>query len=270
MVPDGEGVSVGVLQSKRDATRYQILVELAERQPAVSQQEVADAIGVTAQAVSDYLQELVEEGYVHKHRRGRYEVTKEGIDWLLSRTDQLRSVVQRVSEDVLGEVEIETAVATSEIGEGQTVSLTMDEGVLRAIPGDAGDATAVAVTAAKTDEPVGVTNVEGVLDYDLGRVTLVSIPRVQDGGVESVDLAELRDLAAEHDRVAVAGTEALVAAEAADLEADIRFGSPQAVQEAAMKGLSVLVLSRPDELSAHTGLLREQNIAYEVLDANVE
>jgi putative transcriptional regulator len=265
-----QGADVGVLQSKRDATRYQILVELAERQPAVSQQEVADAIGVTAQAVSDYLQELVEEGYVRKHRRGRYEVTKEGIDWLLSRTDQLRSVVQRVSEDVLGEVEIETAVATSEMSEGQTVSLTMDEGVLRAVPGDAGDATAVAVTSAESGDPVGVTNVEGVLDYDLGRVTLVSIPRVQNGGVASVDLEELRDLAAKHDRVAVAGTEALVAGEEADIAIDVRFGSPAAVEEAAMKGLSVLVLSRPDELSAHTGPLRDQNIAYEVIDANAE
>jgi putative transcriptional regulator len=266
MEPDGE--RVGVLQSKRDATRYQILVELAERQPAVSQQEVADAIGVTAQAVSDYLQELVEEGYVRKHRRGRYEVTKEGIDWLLSRTDQLRSVVERVSEDVLGEVEIETAVATSDIEEGQTVSLTMTEGLLRAVPGDAGDATAVAVTSAESDEPVGVTNVEGVVDYELGRVTLVSIPRVQNGGVESVDLAALRELATDHDRVAVAGPEALVAAREAELAIDIRFGSPGAVREAAMKGLDVLLLARADELSAHTGPLREQNIAYEVLDAN--
>ena len=45
----------GVLRSKRTATRYQILVEIADRQPAVNQQEIADAIGVTAQAVSGYL-----------------------------------------------------------------------------------------------------------------------------------------------------------------------------------------------------------------------
>ncbi|MFT4946514.1 MAG: putative transcriptional regulator, partial [Natronomonas sp.] len=31
----------GVLRSKRAATRYQILVEIAERQPAVNQQEIA-------------------------------------------------------------------------------------------------------------------------------------------------------------------------------------------------------------------------------------
>ena len=73
-----------VLASKRDATRYQILVEIAERQPAVSQQEIADAIGITSQAVSNYLQELVENDHVEKLGRGRYEVTKEGVDWLIS------------------------------------------------------------------------------------------------------------------------------------------------------------------------------------------
>ena len=32
-----------LLRNKRNATRYQILVQIAERQPAVSQQEIAPA-----------------------------------------------------------------------------------------------------------------------------------------------------------------------------------------------------------------------------------
>ena len=95
----------GVLRSKRNATRYQILVQIAERQPAVNQQEIADAIGITAQAVSDYLQDLVDHGYVNKHGRGRYEVTKEGVDWLISQTDELRQFIEHVSEDVIGQVD---------------------------------------------------------------------------------------------------------------------------------------------------------------------
>ena len=35
--PTTAGDRAGVLRSKRDATRYQILVEIAQRQPAVSQ-----------------------------------------------------------------------------------------------------------------------------------------------------------------------------------------------------------------------------------------
>jgi putative transcriptional regulator len=257
----------GVLRSKRTATRYQILVEVAERQPAVSQQEIADAIGITSQAVSDYLQGLSEKGHVTKHGRGRYEVTKEGVDWLISQTDALRSFVGHVSEDIIGQVDIETVLATTDIEEGETVSVTMQDGVLRAVAGDAGNATAVAVTDAAKGADLGITNVEGVVEYDLGDVTAVSIPRVQSDGSSAVDPDRIGGLADDHDLVAVAGVEALAAARAADVPVDIRYGSVDAVEEAATKGQDVLLLASADQLSTHTDALAGANIGYEVLDA---
>jgi putative transcriptional regulator len=259
-----------VLQSKRNATRYQILVQIAERQPTVSQQEIADAIGVTAQAVSDYLQGLVEQGYATKHGRGRYEVTKEGVDWLMSQTDELHEFVQHVSEDVIGQVEIETAIATTAISEGETVSLTMQDGALRALSGDVRNATAIAVTDANPDQDVGITNFEGIVDHDVGVVTIVSIPRVEDGGSAMVDPPMIADYTDTHELVATAGTEALAASRAASLEPDIRFGTVAAVQEAATKGLDILLLATTNVLSAHTDELREGNISYEVIDAAEE
>jgi len=261
-----ENADEGVLRSKRSATRYQILVGIAERQPAVSQREIADDIGITAQAVSDYLQDLIEEGYVRSPGRGRYEVTKEGVDWLIGRTDELRDFVTHVSEDVIGQVEIETAIATADVAEGDAVSLSMRDGVLRATPGTAGSTTAVAVTAAEAGRDVGVTDFEGVLDYDLGRVTAVSIPRVQDGGSAGVASETLLAHAGDCDLVATAGTEALVAARAAGLDPDVRFGTTQAVNEAAVRGLDVLLIAVADELSTHLDRLREETISYEVVD----
>ncbi|WP_336002672.1 MarR family transcriptional regulator [Halorientalis halophila] len=260
----GEG---NVLRSKRDATRYQILVQIAERQPAVSQQEVADAIGVTSQAVSDYLQDLIKQGFVRKHGRGRYEVTKEGVDWLISHTSRLEEYVSHVSEEVIGQVEIETALATGDIEEGQPVSLSMHEGTMQATPGSTGSATAVAVTAAEAGTDVGVTDFEGVLDYELGDVTVVSLPRVDEGGSRAVDADRVAGLADEHDLLAVAGTEALVAARDADREPDLRFGTPEAVREAATRGQDVLLLSVETELARHTDRLREDNVSYEIVDA---
>jgi putative transcriptional regulator len=256
----------GVLRSKRDATRYQILVEIAQRQPAVSQQEVADAIGVTAQAVSDYLQGLVAEGYVEKHGRGRYEVTNEGVDWLMSRTEALRDYVSHVSEDVLGRVEVDTAIATADIAEGQPVSLSMRDGVLRATPGSAGSATGVAVTSAAADEDVGVTDFEGLVDYEWGEVRVVSVPRVHEGGSRAVDADALVARAEEADLLAVAGGEALAAVSRVDLDPAIRFGVPAAVTEAAHRGLDVLVVASVTELSALTDALREGDLGYDVVD----
>jgi putative transcriptional regulator len=260
------GDRAGVLRSKRDATRYQILVEIAQRQPAVSQQEVADAIGVTAQAVSDYLQGLVAEGYVEKHGRGRYEVTNEGVDWLMSRTEALRDYVSHVSEDVLGRVEVDTAIATATIDEGQPVSLSMRDGVLRATPGSAGSATGVAVTSAEAGQDVGVTEFEGLVDYEWGEVRVVSVPRVHEGGSTAIDADALVERAAALDLLAVAGGEALAAVSRADLDPDIRFGVPAAVTEAAHRGLDVLVVASVTELSAITDALREGDLGYDVVD----
>jgi len=256
-----------VLRSKRNATRYQILVAIAERQPAVSQQEVADEVGITAQAVSDYLQDLVDEGYVDKHGRGRYEVTKVGVDWLISQTDELREFIGHVTEDVIEEVDVETAIATTDIGEGEAVSLAMRDGVLRAASGKAGNATAVAVTDAEAGRDVGITNFEGVVEYDLGTVTVVSIPRVQDGGSSAADPDRIREMGGDRDLIAVAGAEGLAVAAAAGLEPDVRFGSAAAVREATTKGLDVLLLAAADTVSQHTDRLRDGNVGYEVVDA---
>lgn len=255
-----------VLQSKRKATKYQILVEIAERQPAVSQQEIADIIGVTSQAVSNYLQELVDDDYVNKRGRGRYEVTKEGVDWLISETDALEAYASHVSTDVIDSVDVETAVATGTIVEGQRVSLTMRDGHLHARPGNDGDATAVALTAASGGEDVGITDFEGVVDYDLGMVTVVSVPPIQEGGSSRIDTAVVRSHVSDHDLVAVAGLEAVAVAEQLSVEPDIEFGTVEAVHEAALKGLDVFLLTVADQLSTHTSRLREDNVTYEVLD----
>ncbi|WP_435197359.1 MarR family transcriptional regulator [Natronomonas sp. EA1] len=261
-----EADEFGVLRSKRNATRYQILVQIAERQPAVNQQEIADAIGITSQAVSEYLRELADQEYVTKHGRGRYEVTKAGIDWLISQTDELRTFVRHVSEDVIGQVDVETAIATTDISEGETVSLSMQDGALRAMAGGAGRATAVAVTSASVGRDVGITNFDGLVEYELGTVTILSLPRVQDGGSATVTTDTLVERAAANDLTAVAGNEALAAVTAAGLDPDIRFGSATAVKEAATKGLDVLLVAADDELAPHTDALREGNISYVVVD----
>ena len=256
--------AANVLESKRAATSYRILVTVAQRQPAVNQREIADTVGITTQAVSDYLGELRERGFVDKQGRGRYEITNEGVDWLISETDTLQAFAEYVAGEILEQVEVETALAGADLTEGERVSLAMRDGVLYAEPGTGGSATAVTVTDAEARGAVGVTNVEGVIDYDLGTVTIVAVPGIQTD--ERLADETVSDLAAEHDLLAVDAPEGLAAARSAGLEPDVRFGASSAVSEAATRGLDVLLLAASRAVSTHTETLREANVDYELLD----
>ena len=260
---DGEN-SPDVLENKRSATRYQILVEIAARQPAVSQNEIADTIGVTSQAVSDYVRDLVESGYVEKRGRGRYEVTKEGVDWLISRTDDLETYLERVNSDVLGSVEVDAAIALDDVDEGIEVGIVMRDGILHANPAG-GTATAVTVTSGKKGEAVGVADFEGVVDYDAGTVSVLPVPTVTDADRPNSDVVSTR--IPEEGLVAVAGTEAYSLVSQSDVAPDIRFGTAEGVAEAGMLGLDVLLVAVTDEIPRHTSKLRDRNVPHRVLDS---
>jgi len=260
---DDEAVSPRVLDNKRDASKYRVLVEIAARQPAVSQGEIAEVLGVTSQAVSDYVRELVERGYVKKEGRGRYEVTKEGVDWLITRTDALSEFVSHVSDDVLGSVDIDAAIAAGAVSEGDEVGLAMRDGVLHALP-EGGSATAIVVTSGSAGEVVGVTEFEGVVEYDPGVVTVIPVPAITEGEPPSAEVITSR--LGENDLLAVAGTEAYACSATAGLEPDIQFGTVDGVPQAALRGLDVVLLASTDELSRHTTQLRENGVRYEVPD----
>ncbi|MFB6073314.1 MAG: MarR family transcriptional regulator [Halobacterium sp.] len=257
---------VDVLEDKRTATRFRILVEIADRQPAVSQGEVADAVGVTSQAVSEYIRELVEDGLVTKEGRSRYRVTKEGVDWLLRTAADVRRYADRVSEDVLGAVHEDAAIATDDVASGETVTLEMRSGLLHATPGDEGPATGVATTDAAVGEDVGVTGFEGIIDLDPGDVTVYQVPSVRSGGSDEVDTDRLRDAVADADLVLAAGVEAVVALREADTEPATVFGAGDVAAEAASRGQRVVVVAVADAIGRVTDPLRDSSANYRVTD----
>ncbi|MFP4590915.1 MAG: MarR family transcriptional regulator [Halobacteriales archaeon] len=260
-----------LLSSKRDAMRFQILAEIADRQPAVSQGEIAETLGVTTQAVSDHLGDLVESGSVRRGGRGRYEVTKEGVDWLLSQAETLEAYLAHVTEEVLGTVDVESALATGPIEAGQRVGVTMVEGLLHASPetGDA-PATAVAVTDAAPGEAVAVSDWTGVMDHAVGDVSVVVVPTVRARGSARVDEDALADRLEPADLVVAAGTEAVAVLRRLGVDPDVTFGTPGAVQEAAARGLSVVLVTVETRLAEHADRLRDLDIPFETVEPRPE
>ncbi|AGN02410.1 regulatory protein Crp [Salinarchaeum sp. Harcht-Bsk1] len=256
-----------VLDNKRAATRFRILVEIAERQPAVSQGEIAEAVGVTSQAVSEYIRELVDDGLVEMEGRSRYRVTKEGVDLLLRDATEVRRFVDHVTEDVLGSVQEDAAIATDDLEEGETVTLSMRDGLFHASPGESGEATGITTTAAEAGQDVGVTGFEGVVDLEPGSVTVLQIPPIRSGGSRVVDDEAVAAAVDEAELVVAAGVEAVVALRDADAEPAVSFAGGEVAAEAAGRGLDVLVAATTDAVGRVTDALRDADVTYEVSEA---
>lgn len=255
---------VEVLDNKRSATKFRVLVEIADRQPAVNQGEIASAVGVTSQAVSEYMRELVEDGFVDKEARSRYRVTKEGVDWLFQQAADVRRFAEHVTDDVLGSMQEDAAIADERIEQGETVSLTIREGLLHATPDSAGPATGTATTHAEPGGVVGVTGFEGVIDLEPGEVTVFQVPPVRTGLPRGS--TALAAACSGVDLVAAAGVEAVVACRESEVDADVNFAAGEVAADAASRGLDVVVVVTTDSAGRVTDALRDRGLTYEVDD----
>ncbi|RKD95382.1 DUF7839 domain-containing protein [Halopiger aswanensis] len=257
---------VDVLDNKRAATRFRILVQIAERQPAVSQGEIAEEVGVTSQAVSEYIRELVDDGLVEKEGRSRYRVTREGVDWLFRAADDVRRFADHVTGDVLGAMSEDAYIATEEIEEGETVSLFVEDGLLHAEPGSEGPATGIATTDAEAGTDVGVTSFEGVMDLEPGSVTVLQVPSVRTGGSRAIADETVSEACADADQVVATGIEAIVACRQADIEPAVTFAVGEVAADAAEHGLEVTVVATTHAVGRVTDALRDADVSYEVLE----
>ena len=252
------------LADKRTATRFRVLVEIADRQPAVSQGEIADAVGVTSQAVSEYIRELVDDGLVTKEGRSRYSVTKEGVDWLFQQAKSLQRYAEHVTGDVLGTVQEDTAIATGPIEAGEAVTISVQDGLLHATPGESGPATGVATTDAAEGTDVSVTSFEGVIDMTAGTVSVVQIPPAREGGSRVVDTGRLVDSCGSADLVVAAGVEAVVSLREIDREPAVTVAAGEVAAAAAAVGQRAVVVASTDTIGRVTDALRDGNVSYEV------
>jgi putative transcriptional regulator len=254
-----------ILRSKREATRLQILVEIAEHQPAIRQQEIAGKLGVTPQAVSEYIRELVDDGMVAAHGRGRYDVTRSGIEWVLNHAEALEAYARHIRRDIIQQVSTWTAVAAHDLREGDEVGVYMKDGWLYAARGPQ-TATGIVVIDAHKGDDVGVTRLSGIIDHTEGVIHVCKVPRVQRGGSRKVKKDQLLPVIQQAGMVAAVGLEAYVALEQAGRIPDMFFGSREGVIEAAFHGIDCAIFIVDEEFTDFLKRLEGVGISYIIHD----
>ena len=257
---------IDLLHSKKKSTKFQILVEIAARQPNVRQKEIADKVGITPQAVSEYIRELTDEGLIFSNGRVRYKVTKNGIEWVLERTAELKRYSKYVMEEIISHVSVWTAIADEDNKAGQKVSIVMREGLLYATTYQDGSASGVLTSDVKAGEDVGVTDLHGMIKLDDVKITVCKVPRVERGGSRNVNLDMLRELTGDASYLCVLGVESLIALRSIGREPNIMFGTKESVVEAAFHGLSSVVVSVDEEVPQLLNRLESEGLSYDLHD----
>jgi putative transcriptional regulator len=255
-----------ILKSKNLATKFQIMVEIAAHQPNIQQKDIATRLGITSQAVSEYIRELLRDGWLSSEGRSRYKVTNEGVDWILQMSRQLHTYAWFVSKAV-ADISTTTAIADSNLAAGQQASLYMKDGLLfasKAIRARAAKGTVV--TQAKKGQDVGIRNIEGVIRLEPAKVMIGRVPNVQNGGSKSTDSTGLEKEVKKARLVGAIGTEALVALGQIGAKPDYLHGVREAAIEAAYCGLPFLAVCNEDNISILVQRLEEEDLDYSIVN----
>jgi putative transcriptional regulator len=252
-----------VLRSKSEATRFQILVEIAENQPAVRQQEIARKLGVTPQAVSEYIRDLVESGMVDAKGRGHYEVTRRGIEWVLAHAEALESYARHIRKDIIEQVSVWTALAAEAIRKEETVGVFMKDGLLYASR-EPQQAMGTATLDAGIGEDVGVARLNGLIEHHEGIIHVGKVPRIEQGGSRNVRKDHLTALVGSVQFVGAVGLEAMVALHAIGKKPDMFFGAREGVIEAAFHGLECALIIVDEEFTDFLKRLEGAGLRYTI------
>jgi len=256
---------VEILRNKNVATRFQILVEIATMQPNVQQKDIAKKLNITPQAVSDYVKQLLKDGLLTSEGRPHYRVSNKGVDWMLKQLKELQ-VYSKLVEKTVGNIKISAAVAGCNLSQGQAVGLVMREGLLVATDDLSIEAKGIAVSNATEGEDVGVTNIQGVINLQIGEVTILKVPNIQKGGSRNVDLEQLQSASRGKEPIAAVGIEALTALKRIGIQPDCIHGARGAVIEAANSGLSPVIVCVDEEIPMLIKGLEEAGIKHKLLD----
>ncbi|MDD5189663.1 MAG: winged helix-turn-helix transcriptional regulator [Dehalococcoidales bacterium] len=255
-----------VLRNKNLATRFQIMVEIAAKQPYIQQKDIAQKIGVTSQAVSEYINALEKDGWLTADGRSVYRLTKEGVNWLLKALRELQQYANE-TERTLTKIMTWAAIAETKIEKGQKVGLAMKEGLLVATPYKGKGAHGIATVNAAKGEDVGVSNIEDIVALEIGKVTVIEVPDIQSGGSSKINQTKLQTEVDKVEFVGVLGVEALISMRRLNLKPDYVYGVIHAAIEAARSGLSFAIVCTAGESPLLTQKLTEENINYKLVDA---
>ena len=258
-----------MLRDLRETTKVLILLEIVRNRPR-NLLSISSKLGITVQGTSEYMRKMADEVLVKKVA-GEYRATRKGVDLLQDRMLELKDFVDS-SIKQLEIVDVCGAIAGNDIRKDDEVGLFMEKGTLVAYAGKASPSTGYAMFDAKKAEDVAVRELTGMVALRPGKITIVQLPSVQEGGTHTISLANAKKSikGLEFSKIAIMDAVSRSFVRALDMELDFDFAPMASSIEAALRGLDVLIMASREEVPAVVSRLETENggledpIPYEV------
>lgn len=259
-------VKVGKHKESMIHTKYKVLVETAARQPNVRQSDIAAKLGITPQAVSEYIKQLFKESLITSDGPLNYRVTTKGVEAILRGAHEIKDYSRFVLEEVVRDVRVFTAIAAQDLEEGDKVGVWMKDGLLYAGEKHISGAAGIAIQKAQKGQDVGIRNLRGIIDLERGVVAICQIPRAERGGSRGVDYEKLKEAVKGKRYLCALGVEALMALKKIGKKPDAFFGVKEAVIEASHHGISPIVVGVDNEIPEMLRRLEKEGIPFNIAD----
>jgi len=251
---------VQILRNKNLATRFQILVEIANSGPSIQQRDIAKKLGVTPQAVSDYIKHMENDGLL-AISDSSYKLTNDGVNWVIKMLRELSGYNDTVLK-AINNISVCAAISGADLVAGQRVGLRMKDGALFTSEAS-GTACGIVFADARAGQDVGIYGIEGIIDFQIGKITILKVSGIQKGGSRAVDTERLRESLKGTEFVGAVGIEAMVSLQKVSKSNSVyKYGVKEAIIEAARSGLSPVVVCVEDEISGLIERLEDEKIEY--------
>jgi putative transcriptional regulator len=253
------------MKKKSDLTKLLILRELVIEEPK-DQKSISESIGITPQAISEYLKKMEEEGLVDLSSRSP-RATIEGVENLQRSLLRLKAFIDGTIDrlDIIRSID---AIAAGKIKAGDRVSLFLKDGLLYCRPGEEGPSTGVADDNGMEGDIVMISSLKGVVEVPEAKLIAIEIkPARQGGGALKMDPSVLDRIKegyklGDRSRIAVLDQEAAAIMNRSGLGFDIEMPRPPTIMDTISRGVSMICIGTPFTISR--ALTSQEIVSFDV------
>ena len=258
-----------LLRDKSFSTQVLILYELYTKHYS-KLSPMGEKIGVTQQAISDYMKKMMQQGLVHK-ADGEYKPTIKGVYLLQNELLNLKNFIdERIEKMSL--VKNCVALAKTPIKTGESVGLFMDEGWLVAYANKKSSSMGLANIDANVGGYTTIGSLEGIIDHAVGRLYYFELPTPFTFRHNKIDTKLIRKRVQNLniDRIGILDVVAKSVCKKIGIKPDFEFAAIHAAIDATQRGLNTAIFGYEEKIRETLKIFEKINtkssekISYEV------